>query len=440
LSSSAAIPLARWRESSGSWLALCSASLFCLLAQTGVAKPVHEPMPPAVRIEMTDEMGEVFADAKGNTLYTWQGDNKAGQSLCNGDKYTEVTGAAEIHYQLPDAQRRPSCQEMWPPFTAAADSTPVGHWTTIARHDGRKQWAYDGKPLYTFANDPVPGSINGIGVDLGRLTGQRAPLWVRMNAPPGVIARSGELGRVLITDKGRTLYALAGEKARKFKCVDECLEQWTPLSAASAATIDRNSDWSIVSRPDSSQQWAYKGRPLYTYDGDTRFGEINGIDEPDWQAVIVQPALAPPKGMTVQMTADGPVFANADGRTMYTWNCSEEAPDRLYCDVPSASSAYWRSLCGTGDQCLSTWRPVVAPKNARAVGRTWTIVTIDPKATTQFSSSAQEGLRVWAYRGKPLYTFAGDKRPADMNGHNVRAFVSWGFGMLRTDGRGGFNL
>jgi predicted lipoprotein with Yx(FWY)xxD motif len=35
-------------------------------------------------------------------------------------------------------------------------------WTTIKRDDGKMQWAYDGKPLYTFKNDK-PGEMTGDG-------------------------------------------------------------------------------------------------------------------------------------------------------------------------------------------------------------------------------------------------------------------------------------
>jgi len=50
---------------------------------------------------------------------------------------------------------------IWPPFTAAADSSSNGDWAIIARDDGTPQWAYKGQPLYAFANDAKPGDANG---------------------------------------------------------------------------------------------------------------------------------------------------------------------------------------------------------------------------------------------------------------------------------------
>ena len=44
----------------------------------------------------------------------------------------------------------------------ASDPASVDY-TIIARDDGAKQWAYKGKPLYTFAKDQKTGDITGDG-------------------------------------------------------------------------------------------------------------------------------------------------------------------------------------------------------------------------------------------------------------------------------------
>jgi len=82
--------------------------------------------------------GKALVDAKGMTLYTFDKDAD-GKSACNGP-----------------------CAANWPAFTATSTATPVG-WTTITRDDGAKQWAYKGKPLYTFAKDEKPSEIKGDG-------------------------------------------------------------------------------------------------------------------------------------------------------------------------------------------------------------------------------------------------------------------------------------
>ncbi len=35
--------------------------------------------------------------------------------------------------------------------------------TIVVRDDGKKMWAYKGKPLYTFKKDTTPGETNGDG-------------------------------------------------------------------------------------------------------------------------------------------------------------------------------------------------------------------------------------------------------------------------------------
>jgi predicted lipoprotein with Yx(FWY)xxD motif len=38
-----------------------------------------------------------------------------------------------------------------------------GDWAVIARDDGKKMWAYKGRPLYTWKNDKAPGDTDGDG-------------------------------------------------------------------------------------------------------------------------------------------------------------------------------------------------------------------------------------------------------------------------------------
>lgn len=88
----------------------------------------------------TTSKGEAFVDAKGMSLYTFDKDT-AGKSACN-DK----------------------CAVAWPPLKAAADAKDADGWSAIKRDDGSMQWAYKGKPLYTFVKDTKQGDANGDGV------------------------------------------------------------------------------------------------------------------------------------------------------------------------------------------------------------------------------------------------------------------------------------
>ena len=81
----------------------------------------------------------MLVDNKGMTLYTFAKD-AGGKSMCN-DK----------------------CAANWPPLAAEATDKPMGEWTVIKRDDGTMQWAYDGKPLYTFVMDKKAGDVTGDG-------------------------------------------------------------------------------------------------------------------------------------------------------------------------------------------------------------------------------------------------------------------------------------
>jgi predicted lipoprotein with Yx(FWY)xxD motif len=48
---------------------------------------------------------------------------------------------------------------------AAADAMGAGDWTIVTRDDGGKQWAYKGKPVYTWVKDTKPGDKTGDGVN-----------------------------------------------------------------------------------------------------------------------------------------------------------------------------------------------------------------------------------------------------------------------------------
>lgn len=63
-----------------------------------------------------------------------------------------------------------------------------------------------------------------------------------------------------------------------------------------------------------------------------------------------------------------------------------------------------RSVCI--GKCAASWPPFAAPADASARGD-WTVVTRGKDA------------RQWAYKGKPLYYFANDKKPGDKTGDNA---------------------
>ena len=79
-------------------------------------------------------------------------------STANGYAYiVPVTG--HILYVFKTVPQRPSD---WTPAYAAGLAKGVGNFSIITREDGRRQWAYNHLPLYTFNEDDGPDDINGL--------------------------------------------------------------------------------------------------------------------------------------------------------------------------------------------------------------------------------------------------------------------------------------
>jgi predicted lipoprotein with Yx(FWY)xxD motif len=94
----------------------------------------------------TGPLGIYLTGADGLTLYTFKPDGTNASTCDSG------------------------CAEAWPPFTIepgvelAPGDGVKGVLTTFSRTEGTLQVAYNGAPLYYFANDTVPGDTNGQGL------------------------------------------------------------------------------------------------------------------------------------------------------------------------------------------------------------------------------------------------------------------------------------
>lgn len=83
----------------------------------------------------------VLVGSNGMTLYTFDKDAD-GKSMCNG-----------------------KCAENWPPLSADGSAAASGDFSVVTRDDGKKQYAYKGKPLYYWVKDQKPGDKTGDGVN-----------------------------------------------------------------------------------------------------------------------------------------------------------------------------------------------------------------------------------------------------------------------------------
>lgn len=81
---------------------------------------------------------------------------------------------------------------------------------------------------------------------------------------------------VLTNSKGLTLYSLSVEKHGRFICTGSCLKTWFPLVVARGVKPTGPVALGTVKRPDGRRQVTFKGKPLYTFDGDSRKGQAGG--------------------------------------------------------------------------------------------------------------------------------------------------------------------
>ncbi len=81
-------------------------------------------------------------------------------------------------------------------------------------------------------------------------------------------------GDVLVDAKGMTLYTYDRDPRGKSECSGACAATSPPLIAAADAKAA--GDYSLVRRADGSEQWAYKGKPLYRWATDRTPGDRAG--------------------------------------------------------------------------------------------------------------------------------------------------------------------
>jgi predicted lipoprotein with Yx(FWY)xxD motif len=396
---------------------------------------IRVPMPAGFQVVPTELEGPVFADAHGKTLYIWPfrtmrvgttGDNE-NISSCDTKPSTETAGMMSPYppgLLLPELDKRLSCAQVWPPVYAADTDKPVGGFSIITRSDGKKQWAFNKRALYTSNLDKAPGDVMGATGRRERGDGpaEREPVGPAPNVPPGFAVLTTAKGRLLLTDKNYSVYTYDKDQPNKSLCDEKCARVWEPVIAPAAAQA--GGEWSVIQRAPGVRQWAFRKKPLYTYTQDTKSWSYQGSDNPGWRNVFTQEAPPLPKGFTVVDNEVGETVTDPKGRTVYFYTCGDDSKDQLACDHPAAPQAYRIAVCGGGsvEKCNLRWPYLVAAADAKSTSRSWTIMEIDPK-TGHYATPGQAGaLRVWAYRDRPLFNFYGDKKPGDIYGNTWGEF------------------
>jgi predicted lipoprotein with Yx(FWY)xxD motif len=218
----------------------------------------------------------------------------------------------------------------------------------------------------------------------------------------GVGLAGTSLGEILVDGDLRTLYLFTDDVDGESTCYDACAATWPPVPADQgfADHVDA-SLFGSVERVDGTDQLTIAGHPVYRFSGDASAGDVNGQGSGDVWFVLDENGAAvvdaPEQGQPVAaettqppaVSPTGEVLTDAEGFTLYVFTN----------DTPGVSNC--------NDPCSSTWPPVAADEQvAFDAGRLAGIERAD-------------GSPQLALDGLPLYTYAGDVGPGEVNGQEI---------------------
>ncbi len=355
------------------------------------------PPPPesgnSVNLSSNASFGNILVDESGNALYFFANDATGAASNCNG-----------------------GCADAWPPFYAADLSVGSGlnsaDFSTISRDDGSDQTTYKGFPLYFFANDASPGDVNGDGS--GGVWFIAKPDYAVMAVRAQLVGEtnSGEsvdLGidglpssdptTYMTDDRGNTLYRFSQDNAlqNNFTADDFSNDGVWPIYASSGTAIPSifdEGDFQTI-EINGREQLTFRGHPLYGFGQDTSRGDNKGVGFPQpgiWFVVNQTTTPAETAINAVRLSNDasfGSVLTDAEGNTLYFF----------------ANDAKNLSSCNGG--CADAWPPFYVED------LTWDQGLLGADFST---IERADGSSQITYKGYPLYTFANDASPGDING------------------------
>lgn len=382
------------------------------------------------RTEMADD-GPVLVNTSGRALYFYGTDDSTpGKSACSTKPVDSIPdpSAGFGKYMLPGYRFARSCAQVWPPYLAPAGAQASGDWGLIDRAEGGKQWTFQGKPVYMSARDLKPGDHNGA------FSSEFSRRGWRLAAPPSDFPPGMAFTRIghelVLTADGKPVYAPRG--ARMQRASLGVGDAFKPIAASFITNPAK--DWSFAEPSPGVRQFTYKGMSLYSAPPNLSSEAI--LKGGDWQMVVYRKLAPPPAAIRTQFTLAGDLFATRSGMTLYTFTCT--AGGSTGCEMPGGGAGFWSALCGDAAECSRRWRPYLAEPGAKPSGE-WSVVEVadpifsDPAGVTYGAELPR--VKAWAYRGRPVYTFHGDKEPGDLWGDTTRWFSISAFMAIRVPGK-----
>ena len=254
-------------------------------------------------------------------------------------------------------------------------------------------------------------------------------------SPADFAAKVGEsgLGKIMTDAKGLTLYGFINDVNATSTCYSTCAEAWPPVIVDADWKVGPGLDTGVFSttkREDGSLQLVAGKYPLYTYGGDAAPGDTTGHGSGDvWFAMNLDgtlvakdvkdataaaptttaaaaPAAAPnpygnetgtqapapaaaPAPVSTATTSLGDVLVDASGMTLYGF--TKDADGNSSCN----------------DKCAEAWPPLTIDSDQLPAGLDAKVFSVIARADGSHQLKAGK----W-----PLYRFAGDSAPGDVNG------------------------
>lgn len=368
-----------------------------------VTFPVQQAAPVVTSL---NETGDVLLSEAGLSLYFFTPDS-SGTSTCNG-----VDGDA------PDSTTDgESCAGAWPPLLANDAAVADGDLDIISRDSGAKQWAYKGFPLYTFAGDSAQGDINGDGLNDVWFLARPDPVTTSSRADAEYFVANGNVktassNNEVITElrqlkHGFSLYTFDVDGVDDSACYglngDECINAWPPLLAD--AEDKASYPLSVIELSNGLFQWAFQGKPLYFYVGDSTAGDTNGDGLGDvWHIANNLPAIIRTTDNVARLSATGNVLALLpESETSTTLTAQRVNRDQFTLYTFDSDTAL-TSNCS--DDCAAAWPAFLADEN-----------DTDSGDFTRFERA--DGFTQWAYKEMPLYFYVGDTELGQLNGDGL---------------------
>jgi predicted lipoprotein with Yx(FWY)xxD motif len=249
-------------------------------------------------------------------------------------------------------------------------------------------------------------------------------------SPPGLTigakAAESELGQLLASTEGLTLYGFTNDVRAKSSCYGTCAEAWPPVIVDADWTVGPGLDTGIFAttvRDDGSLQLVAGRWPLYTYSGDAAPGDLTGQASGGvWFAVATNGRLIKDAAPAAPAEPGGDPYAPAPVPT--------DAP--VPTEAPTAPAPVSVAPTGVGDalidtqgltlygftndvdgvptcdgDCAGAWPPVLVDGAELPAGLDAAVFSVVER------SDGTHQLKAGAW---PLYRFAGDANPGETNG------------------------